>query len=121
MTFAPSCLSITYQGTGVSGNHQVFVSFYHMGGDPARRCADAGLMLPVSLLVQFQSKPAARPANGVTHRRRILADTCGENDPVEAAERRGERADLAGRAIVKDLECKSGAWLLARQQLAEIR
>ena len=96
-------LSAYYQRAGMAGNHQVLVGLYHIGGDTTVRGADAGPMLAVGRLVEFQSEPAARASNGIPYRCRILADTGGKDDSVEAAERRGERADLASRAIVKHL------------------
>src|SRR6516225_5167393 len=67
----------------------------------AARLTDAGLMLRVGRLVELEPEPAARPADGTSHRCGIFADAGGEDDTVEAPERRRERADLASRAIVK--------------------
>ena len=104
----------------MAGNHQVLVGLDHIGGDAAPGHADARPALAVGGLVELQTEPAASAANGGTNRCRILADTGGEDDPVETAEGRGERADLESGAMVKDLQRKPRSGLLARQQLTEI-
>src|SRR5215831_5869849 len=103
----------------MAGNHQVFVRLDDIGGDPALGRADAGPVLAVGCLVEFQPQPAARLGYGAADWCCILPYAGGEDDAVEAAKRRRKRADLAGSAVVKHLERKSCPWLLARQQLAK--
>src|SRR6516162_7502943 len=113
--------SAAHQRAGVAGDHEVLVCSYHIGADAALRRADARLLLSVGGLVQLDPEPGAGPADGAAHLCRVFADACGEDDSVEAAERRCERADLAGRSIIKHLERKSRPQLRAGQQLAKIR
>src|ERR1700741_1956932 len=103
ITFTPSCPSATHQGAGMAGNHQILIGFYNISGDVAVRRADSRLVLVVGCLVELQPEPGTGPADGAAHRCGILADAGGEDDSVEAAERRRERADPASRAIVKHL------------------
>jgi len=87
----------------MAGNHQVLICSYHISSDAAVRRADAGPVLRVDRLVELQPEPAACPADGAAYRCGIFADAGGKDDTVEAAERRRERADLPGRALVKHL------------------
>src|ERR1700730_3545999 len=105
----------------MAGDHQVLVGFYHIRADTARRCGDARLMLAVRRLVELEPQPAASPADGAAHRWGVLTHPCGEDDPIEAAERRRERGDVRGGAIAKPLDAKSRAGLSACQKLTEIR
>jgi len=38
-------ISVARQDAGMTGDHQILIGFYHIGGDAARWCADADLML----------------------------------------------------------------------------
>src|SRR5215472_1506653 len=113
--------SAAHQLAGVAGDHEILVGFYHISADAALRRADARLLLSVGGLVELDPEPGAGPADGAAHGCRVFADACGEDDPVETAERRCERADLASGSIIKHLERKSRPQLRAGQQLAKIR
>src|SRR5215467_3967350 len=105
----------------MAGNHQVLVGLDNISGDAAPGCADAWPVLAVGCFVEFQAQPAASTADGAADWDSVFADTRGEYDAIEAAERCGERADLTRSAIVEHFEGKPRAGLLARQQFAEIR
>src|SRR5271167_3102743 len=103
------------------GNHQVLVGPYHISADPAVGRTDAPAVLLVGRFVQLEPQPSAGAADSAPHRRRILPDPGGENDPIEAAERRGERRNMAGNAITKYLDREAGTRVVTGQELAEIR
>src|ERR1700726_4507969 len=105
----------------MAGDHQVLVRFYHISRNAALRCANAILMFSIGSLVQFQSEPCTCPADGAPYRGRILADPGGEDDAIETAERRGERCNVAGDAIAKQLDREAGTYVVTGQELAEIR
>src|SRR6516162_637079 len=100
----------------MAGNHQVLVGLDNISGDAAPGCADAWPVLAVGCFVEFQAQPAASTADGAANGDSVFANTRGEYDAIEAAQRCGERADLPGRTVVKHFEGKPRARLLARQQ-----
>src|SRR5262245_46201727 len=105
----------------MAGNHQVLVGLYHIGSDPAAGGGDPPLVLAVCCLVQLEPEPVTGPTDSAPHRRRILSDTGGEDDPAEAAERSRKRSNVAGNAIAKQLDGKAGTRIITGQELAEIR
>ena len=54
--------------------------------------------------VELDAEPGRLPAHPLADRRRVLADAGGEDDRVEAAERRGERAELAADPVDEEVD-----------------
>src|SRR5215472_14479065 len=108
-----SGISVSHQRAGVASNHQVLVGFYYIGGDTAIGRAYAFFVFPVGCLVQLEAQPSAGVADRASDRRGVLADPGGEHDAIEAAQRRGERADVAGNAVAEHLDFKTSARVVA--------
>ena len=66
--------------------------------------ADARAALRVRLRVELDAEPGRLPADALADRRRVLADAGGEDDRVEAAERGGERAELAADPVDEEID-----------------
>ena len=64
---------------------------------PAREIR--GPPLAIRVRVQVDAEPRRRVADPAADLGRVLADAGGEDERVDAAEHRGERADLLGGAV----------------------
>jgi hypothetical protein len=104
----------------VAGNHQVLVGLDYIGGYAAMRPADALRIRVVGRLVKLDPHSLACTADRGPHRCRILPDSGSEDDPIKAAQRRRERADVASDAIAEHVDRKVRAWVLAGKEFAEI-
>ena len=87
--------------------------FYHIRGNAAVRRADALPVFPVGRLVELKPQPAALAADRASHRYRILADTGGEHNSIEATKRGRKRSDMGGNAIAEHFDRKACTRLVA--------
>src|SRR6478736_6200096 len=101
-------------------DHQLFVGGDHPRGDPARSAADARTVRGVRLRVELDAEPRRLPAHALADRRGALADAGGEDDGVQAAERGGERAELAPDAIDEEFHRELRAGRFGLEELAHI-
>src|SRR3954465_11544979 len=83
-------LSEAEQGGGVAGDHPFLVGGNHPGGDAAPRLADQPRAHAVARRIELDAEPAAAPRYGCAYLPPMLADAAGEDQGVEAAERRRE-------------------------------
>src|SRR5215475_5843999 len=86
-------------GHGVASDHQLLVGGNHPNRHAASATGDAGPVGRVGVLVELDTEPGRRLAYPSPDDRRALADAGGEDDRVEAAERRGQRAKLFADGI----------------------
>ncbi len=84
---------------GVTRDHALLVRRNDPGGNGGAIGADAGLAALIALLVDLQAKPPASGSDLGAGPRVVLADAGGENDAVDPAQRRRQRADLADDAV----------------------
>src|SRR5215467_5767038 len=113
MTSPPFGTLALHQRVGMASNHQILVGPNDIGGDAAPGRAYAFFIFPVGGFVQLEAQPGAGSADRASDRRGILADPGGEHDAIEAAQRRGERADVAGDAVAEHFDCKTSARVVA--------
>ena len=88
--------------------------------DAAARRRDAAGMRRVGLRRRARRRARRRPRRSGPHRCRVLADAGGEDEAVQPAERRGQRADVARDAMDEDLDGEARRAARARQQVAEV-
>ena len=83
----------------VPGDHQLFVGRNHPADTrlPAREIR--GPVAGVGVLVELDAEPGRGLADAPADLGGVLADAGGEHEAVDAAQHRGERADLLGRAV----------------------
>ena len=78
-------------------------------GSPTRTTRLAGVLMrgpPPALAagVELDAEPRRVAADALADRRRVLADAGGEHERVEAAERGGQRAELAADAVDEQID-----------------
>src|SRR5580704_15078640 len=100
--------------------HQILVGPDDKGRDAAVRCADPGLVAVVRNRIELQAKPRTCPADLLSDRGSVLANTGGKHEPVETAKRCSKRADMACDVMAEEVYREARAGLVARQQLAKI-
>src|SRR6266571_336541 len=92
----------------VPRDHQFLI-----GGNAPRRnsrpeCADAPAARRIRRGVKLDAEPCGVAADAFANRRRILADAGGEYDRVQAAQRGGERSELASDTIAIEIDRQLG-------------
>jgi hypothetical protein len=77
-------------------------------------------MLRIRAGVELDAEPRGLPAHALADRRRVLADARREDDRVETAERRGQRAQLAADAVDEELDRELRLRLRGLEQHAHV-
>src|SRR5215212_8745457 len=78
----------------VPRDHQLLVGRDYPRRDLASRRGDSRAAAVVRLGVEFYAEPARSLADARAYLGRVLANACGEDQPVHAAQHGGQRADL---------------------------
>src|SRR5262247_921195 len=91
-------------GFDMAGDHQLLVGRHDPRGDLRGVGRDAGGPPRVGGLVERDAEPGRVAADARAQLGVVLADAGGDDDRVEAAERRGERAELAPDAMDEELD-----------------
>src|SRR4029079_903381 len=108
------------QSARVARYHEFLVGGHDPGRDAARLGADARAAGVVRLRVELDAEPSRAAANARAGLGRVLADTSGEDDGVEALQRSGERTELAADAVDVEVDRQLRSWLTAREQRAHV-
>src|SRR5262245_10871875 len=87
------------QRTGMPGNDQFFVRWDHPCRNATAVSGDSRLPCAVRFFVQLYAEPGRGRADSLSNLGGVLADARGEDETVDSAQDRRERADFLGCAI----------------------
>src|SRR5215831_12462815 len=85
-------------------DHQLLVGRDDEGRNLAARCADARRAVAVGFAIELDSEPRGVAAYSFPQARAVLADAGREHDRLEAAQRGGERSQLASDPVDKEID-----------------
>src|SRR6266545_6819472 len=100
----------------VSRDHELLVGRHHPRAHAAPPHADPWPSPRIGRRVQLDREPCCVPADSFADRHRVLADSAGEHDRVEPAERGRERAELPPDAVHVEVDGKLRGRRVGRQQ-----
>ena len=90
------------------GDDALLVRGDHKHPDPAILATDLSQAGPIGLRIQPHAKPGAKVCDACSNGRGVFANPRCEHQIIQAAQRRGQRPDLAGDPIGIDLKGLAG-------------
>src|SRR5262245_62698949 len=109
-----------HQPHGVSRNHERLIGRDDKGRQSRGRTGDRRCIGFVGSPVGLEAQPAGPLDDRLSDRWAVLADAGGEYEGVEAAQDRGESAELLGNPADEVVNRQSRPRITARQQVANI-
>src|SRR5688572_1143085 len=113
-------LGLSQDRARMARDHELLIGWDHPGRDAARFGGDAWPVRCVRFRVELDAEPSCLAAHALADCDGALANAGGEDDRVQAAERRGEGAKLAPDAVNKEIHRQLGARLRGFEQNAHV-